>query len=454
MGIEKTIYDRLIKEGITPAGAAGLMGNIYAESGMLPNRVETLCLQRLRENGMDYTNASYTAAVDAGKISRASFLNPLPEKQYGYGLCQWTSPGRKAGLYDLCKKRSVSIGDAETQIEWLLQELKNSFKGVLKILTSTKDVLTASNTVLTQFEKPADTGSSVRETRYQYSMNYYNKFVKGETTVAVHYISNSGHDENNGYTGGKAGDQTGGEWELRSWYNRPWNCILRHPNAKVQALLAELATKAAKNNKIGYDQGQRDTYWQQLQKVGYDPEKITTACEADCSAGVIANIRAAGYLLGIDALKNVNATYTGNMRAGLKAAGFAVLTDSKYLSTPDYLLPGDILLNDVHHTATNITKGSKAGGAASTADQSDLYGDCSIPAHWFLKGAVHPEIKSIQRLLNAKGYKGKDGKKLTIDGELGDNTAYAIEQLQRKAGLPDTTNWGTVAGKTWSLILN
>ena len=46
-------------------------------------------------------------------------------------------------------------------------------------------------------------------------------------------ISNCGHDENNRYSGGKAGDQTGTEWRVINWYNRPWKCVLRHPDAKV-----------------------------------------------------------------------------------------------------------------------------------------------------------------------------------------------------------------------------
>ena len=45
--IEKNIWDYLIKEINNPYGVAGLMGNIYAESGMIPNRVEVLCLNRL-----------------------------------------------------------------------------------------------------------------------------------------------------------------------------------------------------------------------------------------------------------------------------------------------------------------------------------------------------------------------------------------------------------------------
>lgn len=178
-------------------------------------------------------------------------------------------------------------------------------------------------------------------------------------------ISNCGHDENGKYTGGVAGDQTGQEWAIIPWYNRPWNCVLRHPDADVRAKIAELATAAAKNNKVGYDQGQRNTFWTQLQKVNYNPTNITVACEADCSSGIIAITKAVGYLLNIDLLKKLSATYTGNMRSAYDAAGFEVLTDSKYLTSDAHLLAGDILLNDSAHTATNLTNGSKVSVPAS-----------------------------------------------------------------------------------------
>lgn len=73
-------------------------------------------------------------------------------------------------------------------------------------------------------------------------------------------ISNCGHDENNRYSGGKAGDQTGTEWRVINWYNRPWKCVLRHPNAKVRKMIASMAKAAAVNNKIGYDQSERYTF--------------------------------------------------------------------------------------------------------------------------------------------------------------------------------------------------
>ena len=174
-------------------------------------------------------------------------------------------------------------------------------------------------------------------------------------------ISNCGHDERGKYSGGTAGDQAGEEWKIINWYNRPWNVVLRYPDQRVQNDLAYLGRAAAQNDKIGYDQNQRTTYWTQLQKAGYDPAKITVKCEADCSSGVAANVKAAGYRLGISALQNVSKDcYTGNLRAALKKAGFQEYTDSKYLTSDQYLLPGDILLYEGHHTATNLDQGSKA----------------------------------------------------------------------------------------------
>lgn len=183
----------------------------------------------------------------------------------------------------------------------------------------------------------------------------------------VSMISNSGHDEYGNYSGGAAGDQTGSEWQIRSWYNRPWNVVLRYPDWKVSDLIAELSRQAANNNKIGYDQKQRHTYWQQLEKSGYYPKNIKTACESDCSAGVLANVKAAGYILGIQKLKDVDPDgWTGSMKKQLTAAGFTVLENNKYLTSDNYLLPGDILLNELHHTAVNLDTGKYAASRDNT----------------------------------------------------------------------------------------
>jgi len=246
-------------------------------------------------------------------------------------------------------------------------------------------------------------------------------------------ISNSGSDERGNYKGGTAGDQNGREWYIRDWYNRPWNCVLRHPLAEVRACIATLAVKAAENDKIGYDQNQRNSYGEELAKVGYDPSKIAKAVESDCSKGVIDNAKATGYILGIPELQRIEATYTGNMRKGFQDAGFIVLTESMYLTGDDYLLAGDILLNDAHHTATVVTNGTKSGE--------------TIVMPLVKRGSIGSAVVQLQKMLNAVNYRQK--KRLTEDGEFGPSTQAQVifYQVDRKL-TPD----GEVGPNTWGQL--
>lgn len=246
-------------------------------------------------------------------------------------------------------------------------------------MKTTKTVQAGSDIVLTKFERPAN-ASKYTALRTGYGTEYYNLYantkvetptvstVTSTTNFTKYYgkISNCGKDENGKYSGGKTGDQTGKEWEIRNWYNGPWTCVLRYPEERTRNLIAELAIEAAQNDLIGYDQSQRNTYWTHLKASNYRPSKITIACEADCSSGVIGNTRAVGYLTNNSKLQNVAATYTGDLKAGFKAAGFTVLTDSKYLTSSDYLLPGDILLREGHHVTTNLGIGKYTAAASET----------------------------------------------------------------------------------------
>ena len=252
-------------------------------------------------------------------------------------------------------------------------------------------------------------------------------------TTSPAKISNSGSDEHGNYKNGAAGDQTGKEWRIRDWYNYLWNCVLRHPLAEVRACLATLAVKAAENDNIGYDQNQRDSYGKELANAGYDPSKITKPVESDCSKGVIDNTKATGHILGITELQRLTATYTGNMRAGYKAAGFYVLTDSKYLKNSDYLLAGDILLNDAHHTCTVITNGAKSGN--------------TVVMPLVKRGSSGAAVEQLQEMLIAKGYScGKWG----ADGEFGNDTLQAVKSFQRDHGLEVD---GEVGPMTWAALI-
>lgn len=267
----------------------------------------------------------------------------------------------------------------------------------------------------------------------------YRKYI---LSTGTHYISNSGSDEKGNLKGGKAGDQSKKEWYLRPWYSRPWTCVLRFPDIIVATLIAQLGIDAALNDKIGYDQGQRDSFWKEVRKVGYLPGKITTPCEEDCTAGVNGLVHCAAYLLGVGALKAIPETgiRSGNMRAKFKAAGFKVLTDSKYLKSGDYLLPGDILLYDNHHGATNVTCGKMVRGSYTYRDVIDNLDE--------YRGKVDPEPDGLRR-----GDSGEDVREMQkrllkwdyaclpeygADGDFGRETEDAVKAFQRASKLPET----------------
>jgi hypothetical protein len=80
----KIIWDFLKKQGLNDFGVAGLMGNLYAESGLRP-----INLQNTYEKSLGLTDAEYTAAVDQ------KLYNNFANDKAGYGLAQWTYPTRK-----------------------------------------------------------------------------------------------------------------------------------------------------------------------------------------------------------------------------------------------------------------------------------------------------------------------------------------------------------------------
>ena len=80
--------------------------------------------------------------------------------------------------------------------------------------------------------------------------------------------------------------------------------------------------------------------------------------DRDCSSAVISSYRAAGL--------NVNATYTGNMKAGFLATGKFEVWDTRSTSAQR----GDIYLNEANHTAMCVDDGSGEYGYDALAQFS------------------------------------------------------------------------------------
>ena len=168
---EKRMWDYLLDKLGNEYGVAGLMGNIYAESGLRSNN-----LQNAYETKLGYTDATYTTAVDNG-----SYTNFVHDSA-GYGLAQWTYYSRKQALLDYAKASKKSIGDYEMQLGFLYKELSGSYASVLSELKNAKTVLEASNAVLTKFERPADMSTAVQNKRASFGQKYYDKYAKKPVT--------------------------------------------------------------------------------------------------------------------------------------------------------------------------------------------------------------------------------------------------------------------------------
>ena len=166
------MWDFFKSKGLNDYGVAGLMGNLYAESGL-----RSCNLQNSFENSLGMNDVEYTKAVDDG-----SYTNFVKDSA-GYGLAQWTYWSLKQDLLNFCKQKNKSIGDLDTQMEFLVYQLEKSYKLVWAILKKAKSVREASDAVLLQFERPADQSAAVQEKRAAYSQTYFDNYGKKEVII-------------------------------------------------------------------------------------------------------------------------------------------------------------------------------------------------------------------------------------------------------------------------------
>lgn len=167
----RSIYNKLMSAINNEYGVCGLMGNLYAESGLRSNN-----LQNTSEKKLDLSDTEYTARVDDG-----SYTN-FAHDSAGYGLAQWTYWSRKQNLLDYAHKVRKSIGDEDMQVDFLINEIKG-YKTTWDALVNAKSIKDASDAVLTQYERPADQSDAVKNKRAEYGKNIYDEIMKGEQNM-------------------------------------------------------------------------------------------------------------------------------------------------------------------------------------------------------------------------------------------------------------------------------
>jgi hypothetical protein len=142
INFEKEIWSILTdKWGLKDFQAAGLMSSIQAESSFSP----------------------YNAQGIGGPDDRGKYLYDTKDA-VGFGLCQWTSSGRKAALLNLAVSRGGEklVWDFDTQMAFMRQELD------MKTLKATKTLYEAAEWTVMRYERPSQRYSnSWPGTRYE-----------------------------------------------------------------------------------------------------------------------------------------------------------------------------------------------------------------------------------------------------------------------------------------------
>lgn len=169
---EKKIWDYIYKGVGNKYGAAGIMGNLYAESQFNPTNIQNTYEKKY---GND---ATYTANVDSGK-----YKNFIKDKA-GYGLAQWTHWSKKELLLKYAQEHKKSIGDLDMQLEFLIFDLKTNHKKLWKNLQGATSCKEASNLVLLGYERPASKDTpETQKRRADFAQQFYDKYAKADTAL-------------------------------------------------------------------------------------------------------------------------------------------------------------------------------------------------------------------------------------------------------------------------------
>lgn len=236
-------------------------------------------------------------------------------------------------------------------------------------------------------------------------------------------IGHAAMDESGGTAGALCGDQTGREICVRAWYASPWDTVLRCRDAAMRARAAAYMEAICADAHFGYSQKNRWTGYESIRKNG--GAVAGAAGDFDCSSLCLACYALAGM-----PFPTVYG-YTGNMAEILRRTGlFDVLTEPKYLTGPEALLRGDILLNTKSHAAMALDDGAGA-----------------YPLPTLRRGDRGELVTAAQLLLLRRGQKLE---KYGADGEFGAETEAAVRALQSAHGLAQS---GEIAPEVWEVLL-
>jgi Phage tail lysozyme len=133
-------------------GAAGLVGNLYAESGLIPDRVEGSRDIHHPMRALDFNDR--TVDFTPEQVMNRSRRQRIGPKRPGIGLAQWTSSNRRNAFFQQPLGVNIVYG-MDAQLQFLVAELQGSYGNVYRVLTNPHtSIHEACDIVLTRFEVP------------------------------------------------------------------------------------------------------------------------------------------------------------------------------------------------------------------------------------------------------------------------------------------------------------
>lgn len=198
--------------GLSNYAVAGWLSNWLIESGFRSNNAQNTYMSQY-----GITDEEYTQRVDDGTWAKPDTADTFKTDSIGYGLAQWTSSGRKSGLYDYIKSKGLSIADFDSQLEWAwLEYTSKGYKECKEGLETCTSAGDAAVIIMRKFEKPASVKDPKKvQERYDLAEEFYQLYFAAEPVKKKRVLAlSAGHYL---YTAGKRCDKRIDPLETREW---------------------------------------------------------------------------------------------------------------------------------------------------------------------------------------------------------------------------------------------
>lgn len=146
----KKIIDFWKSYGLSDFAISGWLSNWCIESGLRSDNAQNYYI-----NKWGITDEEYVKRVDDGTWRTPDTNMDFAHDSCGMGLAQWTSSGRKQGLWDYVRSKGVSIADLNAQLNYAYIEYSSkSYRATKDGLDNATSAYDAAIVIMTTYEKP------------------------------------------------------------------------------------------------------------------------------------------------------------------------------------------------------------------------------------------------------------------------------------------------------------